>query len=154
LFTRPLPDGVERSPYDPMPHAINVWGHARELLNADTRLIETPNTETLYSIIVIDLDDGPVVVEHPDFAGRYFRSTIWDLHSDTHTISQLQDGDAPPPYLVARVGWSGAVRDSMRVVEVRSRYFQIAPHIAVTGDEDLTAVHDLQAGLRVAPLDR
>jgi hypothetical protein len=40
------------------------------------------------------------------------------------------------------------------VVEVRSRYFQVAPHIAVTGADDLDAVHDLQAGLRVTRLDR
>jgi hypothetical protein len=152
MFTHPLPDGAERSPFDPMPHAINVWGHARQLLNADTRLIETPNTETLYSIVVVDLDDGPVVVEHPDFAGRYFRSTVWDLHSDTHTISQLQDGDAPPPYVIARVDWSGDAPDDMPVIKVRSRYFQVAPHIAVTGADDLAAVHDLQAGLRVVPL--
>jgi hypothetical protein len=152
LFTRPLPEGAERSPYDPMPHAVDVWGHARQLLNADTRLIETPNTETLYSIVVVDLDGGPVVVEHPDFAGRYFRSTIWDLHSDTQTISQLQDGDAPPPYVVVRTGWSGEVPEGLRVIEVRSRYFQVAPHIAVTGEEDLAAVHALQDGLRVSRL--
>jgi len=154
MFSHPLADGVERSPYDPLPHAINVWGHARLLLNADTRLIETPNTETLYSVVVVDLADGPVVVVHPDFAGRYFRSTVWDLHSDTHTISQLNDGDAPPPCLISRVGWSGEVPDGMRRIELRSRYFQVAPHIAVTGDDDLDAVHALQAGLRVVRLDR
>jgi hypothetical protein len=153
LFTRPLPDGAERSPFDPMPHAIDAWGHARELLDADTRLIETPNTETLYSIIVVDLDGGPVVVEHPDFAGRYYRSTVWDLHSDTHTISQLNDGDSPPPCAVVRTGWDGQVPDGLRVIEVRSRYFQVAPHIAVTGTDDLDAVHDLQAGLRVTRLE-
>jgi hypothetical protein len=34
LFTRPLAEGVERSPFDPPPHAVNVWGHARRLLIA------------------------------------------------------------------------------------------------------------------------
>lgn len=154
MFSRPLPDGSDRSPFDPLPHAINQWGHARELLDADTRLIETPNTETLYSIIVLDLADGPVVVEHPDFAGRYFRSSIWDLHSDTHTISQLQDGDAPPPCAIVRTGWDGELPEGLRSIEVRGRYLQVAPHIAVEGVDDLAAVHELQAGLRVVPLDR
>jgi hypothetical protein len=154
LFTRPLPEGAQPSPLDPMPHVVNVWGHARQLLDADTRLIETPNTGTLYSIIVIDLAVGPVVVEHPDVAGRYYRSTIWDLHSDTHTISELHDGDAPPPCVIVRTGWSGALPDGVRVIEVRSRYLQVAPHIAVTGPDDLDAVHELQAGLRVIRLDQ
>src|SRR5262245_27933465 len=104
MFSAPLPLGQEPSPYDPLAHAVNVWGHAQKLLNADTRLIETPNTETLYSIIVIDLSDGPVVIVHPDFGDRYFRSSIWDIHSDTHTISQKQDGGHPPHYAVVPVG--------------------------------------------------
>ena len=107
LVSRPLPAGQARSPYDPQPHAINVWGHAQKLLNADTRLVETPNTETLYSIVLVDLKDGPVVVVHPDFGDRYFRTSIWDLHSDTHTISQKQDGGAPAPCVIVPAGWSG-----------------------------------------------
>src|SRR5262245_26453800 len=80
-FSAPLPAGQERSPDDPKPHGINVWGHARELLDVAARVIETPNTKTPYSIVVVDLSDGPVVVVHPDFGERYFRSSIWDVHS-------------------------------------------------------------------------
>jgi hypothetical protein len=112
------------------------------LLNADTRRIETPNTETLYSIIIIDLEGGPVVIEHPNFGDRYFRTTIWDLHGDSHTISQMQDGGAPAPYAVSP-GWQGELPEGLKVIEVRSRYFQSAPHIAVHGDEDLPNVHTL-----------
>ena len=152
MFSRPLPAGQARSPYDSQPHAVGVWGHAERLLNADTRLIETPNTETLYSIILVDLKDGPVVVTHPDFGGRYFRTSIWDLHSDTHTISQKQDGGAPPPYVVAPVGWSGGVPAGLKRIDVRSRYVQFAPHIAVAGKDDLAKVHALQKGLKVVAL--
>jgi hypothetical protein len=152
MFSAPLPSGKERSPYDPQPHAVNVWGHARRLLNAATRLIETPNTETLYSIIVVDLSDGPVVVEHPDFGERYFRSSIWDIHSDTHTISQKQDGSQPPPYALVPVGWHGSLPDGMKAYEIRSRYLQIAPHVAVYGDDDLPDVHALQDQLKVIAL--
>src|SRR5262245_8358787 len=94
MFTAPLPPGKERSPFDSNSHGINIWGNAQKLLTAEFRTIETPNTETLYSSAIADLSHGPVVVVHPDYAGRYFRSSIWDLHSETHTISQKQDGDA------------------------------------------------------------
>lgn len=152
LFSGPLPAGKDRSPYDPQPHAINVWGHAQKLLNADTRLIETPNTETLYSIIVVDLKDGPVVIVHPDFGDRYYRTSIWDLHSDTHTISQKQDGGAPPPYVIVPVGWQGEIPSGLKRIDVRSRYAQFAPHIAVYGEDDLPKVHALQHGLKVIAL--
>ncbi|HKE43438.1 MAG TPA: DUF1214 domain-containing protein [Steroidobacteraceae bacterium] len=152
MFSRPLPAGAAPSPYDPLPHGIDVWGHARKLLNADTRLIETPNTETLYSIMVADLENGPLVIEHPDFGDRYFRTSIWDLHSDTHTISQKQDGGHPPPYAIVPVSWKGTIPAGLKTITVRGRYFQFAPHIAVYGEADLPNVHRLQAGLKVVAL--
>jgi hypothetical protein len=152
MFSAPLPSGRARSPYDPLAHAVNVWGHAKKLLNADTRLIETPNTETLYSICLVDLADGPVVVVHPDFGERYFRTSIWDLHSDTHTISQKHDGGAPPPYAVIPAGWRGKVPKGLKRITVRSRYVDFAPHIAVYGEDDLPNVHALQAGFKVIAL--
>jgi len=152
MFSTPLPDGQERSPYDPLPHGINVWGHARKLLNADTRLIETPNTETLYSMLVADLADRPVVVVHPGFAGRHFRSSFWDVHSDTHTISQKHDGDHQPAYALVPVGWKGTLPEGMKSYEIRSRYVMIGPHIAVYGEDDLAKVHALQDGLKAVAL--
>src|SRR5499426_4210883 len=32
MFSRPLPAGTAATPYDPLPHGIDVWGHARKLL--------------------------------------------------------------------------------------------------------------------------
>src|SRR5262245_39270213 len=154
MFSRPLPAGQERSPYDNSPHAINAWGHAQKLLNADFRVIETPNTETLYSGTLLDLKDGPIVVVHPDLGDRYFRTSIWDLHSETHTISQKQDGGHPPPYVLVPVGWEGTIPDGIETIILRSRYLQVVPHIAVYGEDDLGNVHELQAGLKVvAPAD-
>jgi hypothetical protein len=152
MISAPRPAASPRSPYDSLPHGINIWGHAQRLLTADFRTIETPNTETLYSSALVDLKDGPVVVVHPDFGDRYFRSSIWDLHSDTHTISQKQDGSAPPPYVLMQVGWSGAIPSGMNPITLRSRYVSINPHIAVYGDDDLPNVHALQTGFKLVAL--
>jgi hypothetical protein len=152
MFSRPLPAGQERSPFDNNPHGINIWGHAQKLLNADFRTIETPNTETLYSTALLDLEDGPVVVVHPDFGDRYFRTSIWDLHSDTHTISQKQDGRHPSPYVIVPVGWQGEIPQGLKTITVRSRYVGLFPHIAVYGDDDLPNVHTVQKGLKLIAL--
>jgi hypothetical protein len=151
MFTRPLARGAERSPYDSNPHGINVWGHAQKLLTAEFRTIETPNTETLYSMVVLDLGDGPVVVVHPDYGDRYFRTSVWDLHSETHTISEKQDGNSPPPYALIQVGWKGEV-PAMKSIVLRSRYVLLAPHIGVYGDADLPNVHALQQKHKVVAL--
>jgi len=152
LFTRALPAGTPRSAFDSLPHGVNVWGHAQKLLTADFRTIETPNTETLYSSALVDLRDGPVVVVHPHYGDRYFRTSIWDLHSDTHTISQKQDGHAPPPYALVQVGWKGRLPAGMKSIVLRSRYVLVAPHIAVYGDADLPNVRALQDGHKLIAL--
>ena len=112
----PLPQGTKRNPVDPSPHGINVWGHARALLTHELRIIETPNTETLYSIAVLDLKDGPIVVVHPDLGERYFRTSIWELHGDAHTISQKKDGAKPPPYALVPSGWNGTLPKGLKTI--------------------------------------
>jgi hypothetical protein len=152
MFTAPLAAGATRSPFDNNAHAVNIWGHAQQLLTAEFRTIETPNTETLYSMAVVDLKDGPIVVVHPEFGDRYYRTSIWDLHSDTHTISQKQDGPAPPPYALVPVDWTGTLPAGVQSVVLRSRYVLLAPHIAVYGNGDLPNVWEVQKGLKLVTL--
>ena len=152
IIAAPLSQGTKRNPVDPSPHGINVWGHARELLTHEFRIIETPNTETLYSNAILDLKDGPIVVVHPDLGERYFRTSIWELHGDAHTISQKQDGAKPPPYALVPSGWKGPLPKGLKTISVRSRYVAVAPHIAVYGTEDLPNVHVLQKGFKLVAL--
>lgn len=152
IAAAPLPQRTKRTPVDPSPHGINVWGHARALLTHEIRIIETPNTETLYSSAILDLKDGPIVVVHPDLGERYFRTSIWELHGDTHTISQKRDGPKPPPYVLVPSGWKGALPKGLKAISVRSRYVTVVPHIAVYGTDDLPKVHVLQKGFKLVPL--
>jgi len=137
---------------DPTALGINVWAHSQTLMTHEIRTIETPNTETLYSSAVVDLRDGPVVIVHPDFGGRYFRTSIWELHGDAHTISQKKDGAKPPPYALVPIAWKGALPNDLKVIHARSRYVILSPHIAVYGPDDLPNVRTLQQGLKLIAL--
>lgn len=148
----PLPAGTARSPVDPQAHGINVWGHAQARLTDEIRLMETANTETLYSTAFVDLADGPVVVVHPDLGDRYFRTSLWELHGDAHTISQKHDGGHPPPYALLPLHWDGDLPGGVRSIRVRSRYVVIVPHIAVYGDDDVDNVIALQHGFELIAL--
>jgi hypothetical protein len=153
LISAPLPQGTLRKPIDPAPHGINIWGHAQELLTHEIRLIETPNTETLFSNAIVDLQDGPVVIVHPDFGERYYRTSIWELHGDTHSISQKNDGEKPSPYVLLPNNWDGKVPDGLNTIRMVSRYLLIAPHVAVFGSDDLANVQALQKGFKLIALE-
>jgi hypothetical protein len=148
----PLPEGASRPAFDPFPHAVNVWGHARELITHEFRTIETPNTETLYSTALLDLADGPVIAIHPDFAGRYYRTSIWEGHGDTHTIGERTYGSQPPPLAIVPIGWAGDLPAGVEPIRVRSRYVNLGPHVAFYGHNDLANVHELQKGLKLYDL--
>jgi hypothetical protein len=148
----PLPQGAASNTAAPLPHGINVWAHAQALLTDEVRVIETPNTETLYSNAVLDLKDGPIVIVHPDFGQRYFRTSIWELSGDTHTISQKADGGRPLPYALLPSGWKGKVPDGLKTIQMHSRYALISPHVAVYGSNDLANVRVLQKGFKLIAL--
>jgi hypothetical protein len=150
----PLPEGVERLAIDPVAHGYNVWGHAKELLTHELKILETPNTETLYSIAVVDVDKTrPVVVVHPDHGDRYFRTSVWDIYGETRTISQKQDGSKPPPYLIAHINWEGKVPKGVNLIRIRSRLVVLGAHIAVYGNDDLPNVHALQKDYQIIALN-
>jgi hypothetical protein len=151
-LSAPLPAGERPGPLDARPHGVNTWGHARALPTLESRQSDQPNTETLVSRAVIDLKEGPVVVVHPDFGSRYFRTSLWELHGDSHRISQKQDGARPPAYALALCDWKGTVPKGVRTIRVRSRYVALTTHVAAAGEADLAAVAALQDGLRLVAL--
>ena len=149
-----LPEGSARLAIDPLPRGYNKFGHAKELLTHELKILETPNTETLYSIAVIDLDKTePVVVVHPDHGDRYFRTSVWDIYGETRTISQKQDGSKPPPYLIAPSHWTGKVPQGVKLIRIRSRLVTLGAHIAVYGNDDLPNVHALQKDYQIIALN-
>ena len=50
----------------------NVFTHARQLLAPGKSRVVTPNNDTLYTNAWLDLRSGPLVIDVPDTAGRYY----------------------------------------------------------------------------------
>ena len=151
-MTVPLPAAASAPPFDFSAHGVNVWGHARELITHELRVIETPNTETLISTAIVDLEGGPIVVVHPELGERYFRTSVWELGGATHTISQKQDGSHPAPYALLPAGWEGSLPGGVKTIQMQSRYVLLAPHIGVAGADDLVHARAVQDGLRLVAL--
>lgn len=150
-----LPEGTERNPLDPMPHAYNVFGHARAALNHEVHLVERPNTETPYSLAVVDLNEGPVVVVHPDHGDRYFRTSVWDIWGDARYISQKHDGSHPKPYVLAPLDWEGEVPEGLGLIKFRCRLALLAAHIGLIAapEKDMPEVRALQDGYKFIALE-
>ena len=60
--------------------------HNRELTPVDSRIVQRPNRDTLYSTAVFDLDAGPVAVTLPDAGNRFMTMIVIDEDHYVFTV--------------------------------------------------------------------
>lgn len=97
-------------------HWCNQFVHARQLLRAGTSRVVTPNNDTLYTNAWLDLGAGPLVIDVPDTAGRYYVLGLLDFFTNPFAhLGQRLTGTAARSFLVTPPGWQGRCRHrSMR----------------------------------------
>lgn len=130
----------------------NVFVLARELLGSGRSKVATPNNDTLYVNTWLDLRQGPLVIEVPDTAGRYYVLGLLDFYTNPFgSIGQRCTGTGAGRYLLTPPGWQGDLPAGLPVIEAPTPWVWIIGRILVDGPEDLPAVHRLQDGFRVLP---
>ncbi|MGJ7528372.1 DUF1254 domain-containing protein [Variovorax sp. GB1P17] len=135
----------------------NVFTHARQLLGAGKSRVVTPNNDTLYTNAWLDLGDGPLVIDVPDTAGRYYVLGLLDFYTNPFAhIGQRLTGTGARSFLVTPPGWRGelpaAFREPGAHIEASTRWLWIIGRILVDGLRDVPAVNALQDGFLVRAL--
>ncbi|CAB5713046.1 Uncharacterized conserved protein [Delftia tsuruhatensis] len=135
----------------------NQFVHARQLLRAGTSRVVTPNNDTLYTNAWLDLGAGPLVIDVPDTAGRYYVLGLLDFFTNPFAhIGQRLTGTAARSFLVTPPGWQGrppAPFDTPGAhIAAPTPWLWVIGRILVDGPDDLPAVHALQDGFSVRPL--
>lgn len=135
----------------------NQFVHARQLLRAGTSRVVTPNNDTLYSNAWLDLGAGPLVIDVPDTAGRYYVLGLLDFFTNPFAhIGSRCTGTAARSFLVTPPGWQGTPPAPFDVpgahIAAPTPWLWVIGRILVDGPQDLPAVHALQDGLHVRTL--
>lgn len=136
----------------------NTFIHARKLLKAGGSRVVTPNNDTLYTNAWIDLADGPLVIDVPDTAGRYYVLGLLDFYTNpfAHLGTRLT-GNGARSFLIAGPDWRGEVSAPFDApgafVRAPTRWVWIIGRILVDGEHELPAVHALQDRFLMRPLD-
>jgi hypothetical protein len=121
----------------------------------DDKAIVTPNADTPYSWLYMDLRSEPIVLTIPPVeAGRYFSVQLIDAY--THNFAYLgtrATGGEAGSYLVAGPGWKGGTPKGVSRVVVSETPFVLALYrTQLFGPNDLDNVKRIQAGYRVQTL--
>lgn len=136
----------------------NVFWHRRELIRPGDTPIVTPNTDTLYSTVWLDLRAGPLVMDVPDTAGRYYVLGFLDFYTNPFAhIGQRTTGTGAGSFFVTGPGWCGEPPVEFHRphghVACATPWVRVIARIMVNGEDDLGAAHAVQNGLRIRSFD-
>ncbi|MFO0891464.1 MAG: DUF1254 domain-containing protein [Isosphaeraceae bacterium] len=127
---------------------------ARVFTPQDTAIV-TPNSDTPYSILWMDLRAEPVVLTVPPIdKGRYFSVQLVDLY--THNLGYLgtrTTGNGGGSYMLAGPSWNGETpRGIAQVIRCETEFSLAIYRTQLFGPGDLEHVKAIQAGYKVQPL--
>ena len=107
--------------------------HNREAVPPDSRIVQRPNRDTLYSTGVFNLDAGPVTITLPDAGTRYLTMIVID---EDHYVFNVTYGTGSQAFSKEKVG---------------TRYAVAAIRILVDPNDpkDVERVHALQNAVKV-----
>ncbi|MBY3142883.1 DUF1254 domain-containing protein [Rhizobium laguerreae] len=121
---------------------------------ADTAVI-TPNSDTPYSILWLDLRAEPMVISVPTVEKeRYYSVQLIDGNTyNFGYIGSRTTGSEPGSYLVVEPDWKGGKPDGIKQVFTSSTPFVFANFRTQLIDaEDMANVEKVQAGYKAQPL--
>ena len=127
---------------------------ARPTTYRDTA-IQTVNSDTPYSLLMLDLRTEPIVVSMPPIdADRYYSLQIVDLY--THNVDYLgtrKDGNDGGDFLLAGPDWNGSKPDGIsRIVRIPTYLAFSQFRTQMFNPADLENVKAIQSGYNAQPL--
>src|SRR5271166_5891181 len=97
-----------------------------------------PNNDTLYSLAWLDLSEEPVILSHPDMAGRYFTFELMGFSSDNFDyVGQRTTGSTAGHFAICGPGWHGDLPAGVQAVRpAPTPWVLLLGRTLVDGDAD------------------
>jgi hypothetical protein len=131
-----------------------IYNTARVFTPKDTAIV-TPNSDTPYSFLWLDLRAEPVVLTVPEIEkGRYFSVQLVDLYTFNYGyIGTRSTGNGGGSYMVAGPAWKGETPKGIdRVFRCETDFSLAGYRTQLFGPSDIDNVKKVQAGYKVQPL--
>ena len=125
-----------------------------DYIKENQRFVTCPNQDTVYGAGYQRLDSKPVIIQVPDFGGRFWTYQLCDARTDAFANMGKQNGTKPGFYLLVGPNWKGdkpagvteVYRSSTDLAVIFPRVFQDDT------PEDKAAVQPLLSQIMVYPL--
>lgn len=145
--------GLLGSDAQPGRSQLNVWLHQRKLSGPDDRWVTTPNNDTLYSTLWLDLRQGPIALSVPDMQGRYYSLALLDMATNNFKVlGRRASGTRASTFVVVGPDWNQPLPPNARVIRAPANDVLVLSRILANGNADLPAVTALQDQYKVEAL--
>jgi len=123
----------------------------------EDKAVQTPNSDTPYSMVGVDLRTEPVVISVPEVEkGRYYSAQLIDAY--THNFAYLGSratGNGAGNWLLAGPGWTGETPVGVGdVVRCETQLALVVFRTQLFNPADIEKVKAIQEGYRVYPLSQ
>lgn len=133
-----------------------IYNTARVYTTEDTTIV-TPNSDTPYSFIAMDLRAEPFVVCNPEIGkGRYFSFQFTDIYTANFAYAGTRTtGNGPGCFMVAGPGWKGEKPPGItRLFRCETGFAAALIRTQMFDSADIDNVKKIQAGYRAEPLSK
>ncbi|MFN2233184.1 MAG: DUF1254 domain-containing protein, partial [Anaerolineales bacterium] len=134
---------------------LNRIGNVPRVFTPDDRAVQSPNSDTPYSFLALDLRSEPIVLTVPKIEkDRYFSIQLIDLYTHNFDyIGSRTTGNDGGDFLVAGPGWEGDVPDGIaKLIRSETELVIVVYRTQLFNPDDLEKVKAIQAGYEVQPL--
>lgn len=132
---------------------VNSLFWQTSLSGPDSRIIVAPNRDTLYSVAILDLRSGPLVLELPEVAERYFTYQLLDAWTESFAyVGTRTTGGRAGTWVIAPAGWRGELPDGAELVEAPTPQVFLLGRFLVDDDADVANVLDIRDSASLRPL--
>ena len=131
-----------------------IKNEARVFTYKDTSIV-TPNSDTPYSFLWMDLRSEPMVLSVPAVEkSRYYAVQLEDGNTYNYGyIGSRATGTEPGDYMVVGPDWKGATPPGIKKVFQSTTQFSVAGYrTQLFGADDMPNVEKVQAGYKAQPL--
>jgi hypothetical protein len=124
------------------------------LVDPSVRVVVLPNHDTTYTVGRLNLASGPVVIDVPDTAGRYYVIQLLDSYSNTFSyIGRRTTGTRRGSFAIVPPGYAGKLPAGARRVESPTNLVWVLGRTLIRDASDLPAVTRLMSAYRVTGLE-
>ncbi len=112
------------------------------------------NRDTLYVCGWLDLRKGPLLLQVPDMAHRYYSVQLTDPANNTNFayVGKRTTGTKAGRYLITGPHWKGTVPRGMRRISSPNNSVLVVGRVFVEDDSDLPTAHALAKQIQLEPL--